>query len=109
MELLPETVVEEFIRDVCAIRTKLDSWKTLFVYEKEKKTFLLEKSSVRCGKRVCSVSHLTALWSVLGRGQKRCPSATRKTRRRTMALRRMTAFARLRVTVHRLSTDDRRR
>lgn len=40
VEELPETVVKEFMRDIYDIRTKLDSWRTQFMYEKEKKSFL---------------------------------------------------------------------
>lgn len=40
MEELPESVVKEFMRDIYDIRTKLDSWRTQFMYEKEKKSFL---------------------------------------------------------------------
>jgi len=40
VEQLPEALKKEFINDVDQIRGKLDSWKALFTYEKEKVKFL---------------------------------------------------------------------
>lgn len=40
---LPETLAKEFITEVDQIRGKLDSWKALFTYEKEKTKFLTKK------------------------------------------------------------------
>eukprot|EP00210_Caulerpa_lentillifera_P005208 g4975.t1 len=43
VEQLPEALTKEFINDVDQIRGKLDSWKALFTYEKEKVKFLNKK------------------------------------------------------------------
>ena len=73
MELLPEAKVKEFMADVGDIRSKLDRWKTLFSYEKEKKSFLVAKCHARCtralflrrpGGQLCGVSR-----SVTGSGR----------------------------------------
>lgn len=40
VEEMDPSLVENFMRDVAGIKSKLDTWITLLHYEKEKKTFL---------------------------------------------------------------------
>jgi len=53
VEVLPDDLVKDFMKDVDEIKQKLDKWKTLFAYEKEKKTFLEQK---------CHAGYQSELW-----------------------------------------------
>eukprot|EP00210_Caulerpa_lentillifera_P004557 g4347.t1 len=60
---LPEALAQEFINEVEQIRGKLDSWKALFTYEKEKATFLTKKDRRKSYSDVLSVKSPESLCS----------------------------------------------